>query len=43
MHQGRVVPRRHAGPRTTMRHDRARHNPGRHPAYILAAYLASGT
>jgi len=43
MHQGRVVPRRQAGPRTTMRHDRARNNPGRHPAYILAAYLASGT
>ena len=34
---------RHADPRTTMRYDRARKNPGRHPSYILAAYLASGT
>jgi hypothetical protein len=34
---------RHADPRTTMRHDRARKNPGRHPNYILAAYMASGT
>lgn len=29
---------RPADPRTTMRHDRARH-----PNYILAAYMASGT
>jgi len=34
---------RHAGPRTTMRDDRARKNLDRHPNYILAAYLASGT
>jgi integrase/recombinase XerD len=34
---------RYADPRTTMRHDRARKNPGRHPNYILAAYTASGT
>ena len=34
---------RHADPRTTMRHDRARKNPGRHSNYILAAYMASGT
>jgi integrase/recombinase XerD len=32
---------RHADPRTTMRYDRARKN--RHPNYILAAYMASGT
>jgi site-specific recombinase XerD len=34
---------RHADPRTTMRCDRARHNLDRHPNYILAAYMASGT
>ena len=34
---------RHADPRTTMRYDRARKNPGRQPDYILAAYMASGT
>ena len=34
---------RHADPRTTMRYDRARKNLDRHPNYILAAYLASGT
>jgi integrase/recombinase XerD len=34
---------RRADPRTTMRYDRARKNPGRHPNYILAAYMASGT
>jgi integrase/recombinase XerD len=34
---------RHADPRTTMRHDRARQNPDRHPNDILAAYMASGT
>ena len=28
---------RHAGPRTTMRYDRARKNLGRHPNYLLAA------
>ena len=32
---------RHA--RTTMRYDRARQNLDRHPNYILAAYMASGT
>ena len=37
------VATRHADPRTTMRYDRARQNPGRHPNYILAAYVASGT
>jgi site-specific recombinase XerD len=34
---------RHANPRTTMRYDRARNNLDRHPNYILAAYMASGT
>jgi site-specific recombinase XerD len=34
---------RHADPRTTMRYDRARQNLGRHPNYILAAFMASGT
>jgi site-specific recombinase XerD len=34
---------RHADPRTTMRYDRARKNLYRHPNYILAAYMASGT
>ena len=34
---------RHADPRTTMRYDRARKNLDRHPNYILAADLASGT
>jgi integrase/recombinase XerD len=34
---------RHADPRTTMRYDRARKNLDRHPNYILAAYIASGT
>jgi hypothetical protein len=34
---------RHADPRTTMRYDRARNNLDRHPDYILAAYMASGT
>jgi hypothetical protein len=33
---------RHADPRTTMRY-RARQNLDRHPNYILAAYMASGT
>jgi integrase len=33
---------RHADPRTTMRYHRARKNLGRHPNYILAAYMASG-
>ena len=33
----------HADPRTTMRYDRARKNLDRHPNYILAAYMASGT
>jgi hypothetical protein len=36
---------RHADPRTTMRYDRARARKtlDRHPNYILAAYMASGT
>ena len=34
---------RHADPRTTMRYDQARKNLDRHPNYILAAYMASGT
>jgi site-specific recombinase XerD len=34
---------RHADPRTTMCYDRARTNLDRHPNYILAAYMASGT
>jgi integrase/recombinase XerD len=34
---------RHADPRTTMRYDRARRNLDRHPNYILAGYMASGT
>jgi integrase/recombinase XerD len=34
---------RHADPCTTMRYDRARKNLDRHPNYILAAYMASGT
>jgi site-specific recombinase XerD len=37
------IPARHADPRTTMRYDRARNNLDRHPNYILAAYMASGT
>jgi integrase len=36
-------PPRHADPRTTMRYDRARKNLDRHPNYILAAFMASGT
>jgi len=34
---------RHADPRTTMRYDRAHKNLDRHPNYILAACMASGT
>jgi integrase/recombinase XerD len=34
---------RHADPRTTMRYEQARKNLDRHPNYILAAYMASGT
>jgi hypothetical protein len=35
---------RHADPRTTMRYARAGpQNLDRHPNYILAAYMASGT
>ena len=41
--QGVQIAARHADPRTTMRYDRARQNLDRHPNYILAAYLASGT
>ena len=39
----REIAARHADPRTTMRYDRARKNLDRHPNYILAAYMASGT
>ena len=38
-----IAAARHADPRTTMRHDRARQNLDRHPYYILGAYMASGT
>jgi integrase/recombinase XerD len=34
---------RHADPRTTTRYNRARKNLDRHPNYILAAFMASGT
>jgi integrase/recombinase XerD len=34
---------RHADPRTAIRYDRARENLDRHPNYIFAAYMASGT
>jgi integrase/recombinase XerD len=34
---------RHADARTAMRYDRARQNLDRHPNYILAAFMASGT
>ncbi|MGB7963674.1 MAG: hypothetical protein WCF12_12050 [Propionicimonas sp.] len=34
---------RHADPRTRMRYDRARKNLDRHPNYIVAAHMASGT
>jgi site-specific recombinase XerD len=34
---------RHADPRTTVRYDSARKNLDRHPNYILAACMASGT
>jgi integrase/recombinase XerD len=34
---------RPADPRTTMHYDRARENLDRHPNYILAGYMASGT
>ena len=34
---------RHADPGTTMRYDQARKNLDRHPNYMLAAYMASGT
>jgi integrase/recombinase XerD len=34
---------RHVDPRTTMHYDRAHKNLDRHPHYILAAYMASGT
>jgi hypothetical protein len=40
---GADIAARHADPRTTMRYDRARKNLDRHPNYILAAYMASGT
>ncbi|GIF13640.1 hypothetical protein FHX34_105757 [Actinoplanes teichomyceticus] len=38
----RAVDERDAGPRTTIRYDRARKNLDRHPNYILAAFMASG-
>ena len=38
-----LLPYSPADPRTTMRYDRARKNLDRHPNYILAAYMASGT
>jgi hypothetical protein len=38
----RRVAARHADPHN-MRYDRARKNLDRHPNYILAAYMASGT
>jgi site-specific recombinase XerC len=41
--RGVQIAARHADPRTTMRYDRARNNLDRHPNYILAAYMASGT
>jgi hypothetical protein len=34
---------RHADPPTTKRHDRARTNLDRHPNYIPAAHMATGT
>lgn len=34
---------RHADPRTTMPYDHARKNLDRHPNYIPAAFVASGT
>jgi integrase/recombinase XerD len=37
------VAARHADPRTPMRYDRARNQLDRHPNYILAGYMASGT
>ncbi len=40
--QGKIAAR-HADPRTTMRYDRARTTLDRHPNYILAVYMASGT
>ncbi len=41
--RGVQIAARHADPRTTMRYDRARQNLDRHPSYILAAFMASGT
>ncbi|WUH97725.1 hypothetical protein OHR68_30000 [Spirillospora sp. NBC_00431] len=37
-----IVARR-TDPRSTMKYDRARNNLDRHPNYILAVYMASGT
>jgi integrase/recombinase XerD len=34
---------RHADPRTTIWYDRTRRHLGRHPNYVLAACMASGT
>jgi integrase/recombinase XerD len=39
----RQIAARHADPGTTMRYDRAGKNLDRHPNYVLAAYMASGT
>jgi integrase/recombinase XerD len=42
LRDGQIVAR-HADPRPTTRYNRARKNLDRHPNYILAAYMASGT
>jgi integrase/recombinase XerD len=34
---------RHTDPRTTTRHDRTRKNLDRHPNYIRARFMATGT
>ena len=41
--RGVQIAARHAGPRTTVRYDRARQNLDCHPNYVLAAFMASGT
>jgi hypothetical protein len=41
--RGVQIAARHADPRTIIRYDRARKNLDRHPNYILAAFMASGT
>ena len=42
-HRDVQIAARHTDPRTTMRYDHPRNNLDRHPNYILAAYMASGT